>query len=90
MKVDSNVFIPNSCPDKQFIGISCNISTKPCDRENLCQNDGTCVENISIPTGYSCNCTENFRGMHCETPVGQCEKNKCLNSGSKIQYFNRI
>jgi len=42
-------------------------------------NAGTCLDRVN---GYTCSCHSGYTGDHCETGVGSCETNPCLNGGT--------
>ncbi|CAF1164618.1 unnamed protein product [Adineta steineri] len=64
------------------IGLSCNISTTPCDIMQLCENNGTCINNNSIVDGYSCSCLQGFNGSNCQIDNRPCQSNTCWNNGT--------
>ncbi|RZB38885.1 sushi, von Willebrand factor type A, EGF and pentraxin domain-containing protein 1-like [Asbolus verrucosus] len=45
---------------------------------NIC-NGGKCIVNNEFQ--YTCNCSENYIGSHCEKKVSKCDSNPCLNNG---------
>ncbi|XP_025023607.1 protocadherin Fat 2 [Python bivittatus] len=47
---------------------------------NPCLNDGLCSE--VQDGGYSCTCSTQFSGDHCEVADGLCEGNPCLHGGT--------
>ncbi|CAF4295908.1 unnamed protein product, partial [Adineta steineri] len=55
-------FVAPNCSDSNFIGLSCNISSQPCDIYKPCQNLGICTNNLTYPLGYTCFCQSGFSG----------------------------
>ena len=50
-----------------------------------CQNEGVCVFNLSIPHGYSCECSMGYSGLNCEVSIPTCELLfPCQNGGTCI------
>ncbi|XP_031556083.1 neurogenic locus notch homolog protein 1-like [Actinia tenebrosa] len=49
-------------------------STKPC------QNGATCLEGKDT---YYCSCSAGYTGRTCDTPLGPCVRNPCLNGGQR-------
>ena len=45
---------------------------------NTCQNGGTCNEGLC--NTYTCDCTDEFTGDNCETPI--CQPDSCKNGGN--------
>ena len=65
-----------------YIGDKCEIEAGPCV-SNPCQNGATCNNNISDNT-YTCSCTNEFKGNHCEiakTDPCDINNNPCQNDG---------
>ncbi|CAF1014666.1 unnamed protein product [Adineta steineri] len=80
-KPASNFVAPN-CSDSNFIGLSCNISSQPCDIYKPCQNLGICTNNLTFSLGYTCLCQPDFSGTNCETNIHPCHLDTCLHDGN--------
>ncbi|CAF4191046.1 unnamed protein product, partial [Adineta steineri] len=78
--LSSPFFIMPFCGQNK-IGLTCNISSAPCDMMQLCENNGTCINNNSIVDGYSCSCSQGFNGSNCEIDNRPCQSNTCWNNG---------
>ena len=70
-----------ACNDSDHMGVSCNISTSPCDLLSPCLNQATCTDNKTIPQGYLCHCTPEFQGSDCEIDTRPCKPDTCRNNG---------
>lgn len=46
-----------------------------------CLNGGQCIDRVN---GYSCNCTAEYTGDHCEKEYEACMNNPCENNGTCI------
>ncbi|CAF1126051.1 unnamed protein product [Adineta steineri] len=75
-------FVAPNCSDSNFIGLSCNISSQPCDIYKPCQNLGICTNNLTYPLGYTCFCQSGFSGTNCETNIQPCHLDTCLHDGN--------
>ena len=53
----------------------------------MCQNAGTCMEDIDGP-GFFCICNESFSGQFCEVPEPLCVPNPCMFEGFCTQISN--
>lgn len=49
-------------------GPECNLND-PCQEENICLNQGVCIENCGVEPHYICNCTDGFTGTNCSEVV---------------------
>ncbi|CAF0887622.1 unnamed protein product [Adineta steineri] len=78
--ISSPFFVMPFCGQNK-IGLTCNISSAPCDMMQLCENNGTCINNNSIIDGYSCSCSQGFNGSNCEIDNRPCQSNTCWNNG---------
>ncbi|CAF1145082.1 unnamed protein product [Adineta steineri] len=79
--ISSPFFVMPFCGNDN-IGLSCNISTAPCDMMQLCENNGTCINNNSIVDGYNCSCSQGFNGSNCQVDNRPCQSNTCWNNGT--------
>ncbi|CAF1021685.1 unnamed protein product [Adineta steineri] len=78
--ISSPFFVMPFCGQNK-IGLTCNISSAPCDMMQLCENNGTCINNNSIVDGYRCSCSQGFNGSNCEIDNRPCQSNTCWNNG---------
>ncbi|CAF0838067.1 unnamed protein product [Adineta steineri] len=78
--ISSPFFVMPFCGQNK-IGLTCNISSAPCDMMQLCENNGTCINNNSIADGYSCSCSQGFNGSNCEIDNRPYQSNTCWNKG---------
>ena len=74
-------FVSPSCPSQYQTGLDCNISSTLCDVTKPCQNNGSCINNNSIPRGYTCTCPRGFDGTECQIDNRPCKPNTCWNNG---------
>ncbi|XP_066304114.1 uncharacterized protein [Branchiostoma lanceolatum] len=51
----------------------------------ICENGGTCINDIST---YTCNCASGYEGDHCETDIDDCYSVVCENGGTCIDGVN--
>ncbi|CAF1001650.1 unnamed protein product [Adineta steineri] len=65
---------------EQWNGTECQTDVNECimNKTNLCLNNGTC---INYPGGYTCHCSENYLGYHCERKHICLEHTPCFNNG---------
>mgnify|MGYP001794441179 FL=1 len=47
--------------------------------ESLCQNGGTCIDQID---SYICLCVDGYEGPTCDMNTDDCSGNPCLNGGT--------
>jgi hypothetical protein len=74
-------FAPSNCPTATSIGVNCNTSSAPCDILQPCENSGSCQNANSSSAGYTCFCTKNYRGRHCEEDHRPCKPGTCWDHG---------
>ena len=77
----SSVFVPNTCPGQNKIGIHCNISSLPCNISQPCRNNGNCTNDNTTADGYVCACPRGFDGAQCQLDNRPCKPNTCWNNG---------
>ena len=77
-------FVVLSCNDSYRVGAYCNISSAPCDALHPCQNNGTCVDDKTMPTGYQCHCAPGFIGSECLEDTRPCKPTTCFNNGTYL------
>ncbi len=65
------------CPDPNYIGPDCNIPNNPCDMAKLCDNDGICHYNNTLPLKYHCQCPTGVEGDNCGDDKRICKNNTC-------------
>ncbi|CAF1313629.1 unnamed protein product [Adineta steineri] len=82
-------FVPENCINFNYIGVSCNQTSNPCDMLRPCQNSGTCYSNISTFDRYSCLCANGFSGSNCQYDYRLCKSNKCWNNGEYFLVFTK-
>ncbi|CAF1346272.1 unnamed protein product [Adineta steineri] len=82
-------FAPENCINFNYIGVSCNQTSNPCDMLRPCQNSGTCYSNISTFDRYSCLCANGFSGSNCQYDYRLCKSNKCWNNGEYFLVFTK-
>ena len=82
-----SIFIPPSCPNRNQMGIHCNISAMPCNILKPCQNNGTCIDNNTISHGYTCSCPSGFNGTNCEIDIRPCKPHTCRNNGTSTSFI---
>ena len=58
----------------------CDNNVTSCDEGDVCQNDGTCVDEAD---SYSCQCREPYSGKHCEL-YDHCWSNPCQHGGTCV------
>ncbi|GAA6099215.1 slit homolog 3 protein [Tachysurus ichikawai] len=51
----------------------------PC-RANPCQNNGTCISDVT--GSYHCTCPFGYKGRNCEIPMNACLSQPCINGGT--------
>ena len=76
----SSCAIPLTCWHLWRAGINCTYSTELCDVLEPCQNNGTCINSVDNEN-YTCNCTSDFNGTHCEHDHRICKADTCWNGG---------
>uniref|UniRef100_A0A8R1DQT0 Uncharacterized protein n=1 Tax=Caenorhabditis japonica TaxID=281687 RepID=A0A8R1DQT0_CAEJA len=64
-----------------FEGELCNMDKNECIVEDICLNNGTC---INLPGSFRCQCPRGFSGKFCESRVDMCLFHKCENGGSCV------
>ncbi|CAF1363429.1 unnamed protein product [Adineta ricciae] len=77
----SEILIISACANQYWTGIYCNISNRPCDTVNPCQNNGSCLNSNTTINEYFCQCPEGFDGSECQNDRRLCKPNICLNNG---------
>jgi len=74
----STMKTPFECPDKDYIGVHCNISNDICIIAKPCRNNGICHANKSLQLKYSCQCpSDEYSGYNCENDNRVCKDNTC-------------
>jgi len=69
---------PFECPDKDYIGVHCNITNDICIISKPCLNKGICHVNKSLRLQYSCQCpSDEYSGYNCENDNRVCKDNTC-------------
>ena len=66
------------------MGKDCNISSNPCDTLKPCQNNGTCSNETTNISGYSCLCSPGFNGTQCQNDYRPCKPTTCWNNGTEL------
>uniref|UniRef100_A0A1I7U5Q2 Delta-like protein n=1 Tax=Caenorhabditis tropicalis TaxID=1561998 RepID=A0A1I7U5Q2_9PELO len=59
-------------------GELCDTDKNECLTENMCMNNGTCV---NLPGSFRCDCARGYGGKWCDIPLDMCQDTKCENSG---------
>ncbi len=60
---------PNRCNcDEGLCGPECNLEN-PCISNEVCMNDGICIDNCNEEPDYMCNCTSEYMGKNCTLMV---------------------
>ncbi|CAF1562765.1 unnamed protein product [Adineta ricciae] len=76
-------FTPSQC-NSSYVGSFCNISVNLCNTQP-CENNGTCIKNSSLTSGYFCRCLSNFNGSNCEYDHQICRPDTCLYNSRCIE-----
>ena len=77
----SRFLMPQACPNRTKMGKYCNSSAVPCEILQPCQNNGSCVNNYTIPHGFTCWCPTNIHGILCNQDRRPCQRDTCWNGG---------
>ena len=77
----SEILIISACANQYWTGVYCNISNRPCDIINPCENNGSCLNSNTTIDEYFCECPEGFDGSECQNDRRLCKPNICLNNG---------
>lgn len=65
------IFPPNRCNcDEGLCGPECKLEN-PCISNQVCMNDGICIENCDEEPDYICNCTSEYMGKNCTLMVSE-------------------
>lgn len=56
-------------------------SSKLCDELQPCFNGGICRDNGNDIRGYSCDCSDDYKGIYCEKDHRICQWKTCSNNG---------
>lgn len=75
----SIVFIAPTCTSANMMGSNCNVSKKPCDIAQPCQNGGLCTNTNDTDIGFFCACPNGFSGRDCEIDLRPCQSYSCWN-----------
>ena len=62
-----------------FKGTHCEEISYPCEKENVCQNGGTCANKGT--DDFDCTCAAGFGGQHCQVQLPCEHKHPCENGG---------
>jgi hypothetical protein len=65
------------CPDKNYIGIGCNITNGVCEMSKPCLNGGTCYSDDTLPLEHGCHCPLGYSGDDCDYDERICKDNTC-------------
>ncbi len=86
VKTPSAEFVAPICSNSTHIGIGCNISNKPCDILQPCQNAGSCINTNDT---YICKCSLGFNRSECQFDYRPCKPFTCWNNGKyRPRLFN--
>ncbi|UJR17689.1 hypothetical protein I4U23_004587 [Adineta vaga] len=85
----SSIVVLPLCSNPNQIGLTCNISSAPCDILQPCQNNGSCINSNSTSYGYSCVCLSDFNGIQCQFDNQLCKTDTCQNNGNCTEISNR-
>ncbi|CAF0824779.1 unnamed protein product [Adineta ricciae] len=83
------LFITSTCADQQWTGVYCNVSNRPCETINPCQNSGSCFNDNTTVNAYLCQCLQGFDGPECQNDRRICKLNTCFNSGQCNETSNQ-
>ena len=64
-----------------YVTNNSNTSFTPCSLLLPCENQGTCINNITAMYGFVCNCQSDFSGINCQHDNRICRPNTCWNNG---------
>ncbi|EGT56752.1 hypothetical protein CAEBREN_31590 [Caenorhabditis brenneri] len=67
--------------DPGYEGELCDTDINECKSENICMNNGTCV---NLPGTFRCDCARGFGGKWCDVPLDMCQGIQCENGGKCI------
>ena len=67
-----------------MFGVWCTGSLNPCDFLQPCLNNGTCIKNSSIGSGYTCQCPQGIEGIDCELDRRVCQPTTCSRHGKLL------
>ena len=58
---------------------SCNLDKDEC-LDKPCKNGGRCEQDLQVPGNYTCHCSDEFIGDHCdEVKIKTCDNFPCKN-----------
>ena len=58
---------------------SCDLDKDEC-KEEPCKNGGSCEQDLKVPGKYTCHCSDEFIGEHCdEVKIKTCDNDPCKN-----------
>ena len=87
------LYSPGATPPLQFVAPNCDTSAtiastcaklkSPCEMFKPCLNNGTCCDNDTSPTGYSCSCLRYYNGTNCQSDHQPCKLDTCWNNGRR-------
>ena len=70
-----------------MVNSACNFTRAHCTILEPCQNNGTCINNLTNPLGYTCQCPNHFSGAQCQVDDRICLSNPCQNNGQSNLFF---
>lgn len=80
-QITATYFVPPTCVNRTPSGILCDKLKSLCKISDPCQNNGICIDNKTIPIGYSCLCPPYFNGSECQNDYQLCKSDTCWNDG---------
>ena len=73
-----------------YFHFSCDVDKDEC-LDKPCKNGGRCEQNLEIPGDYTCYCSDEFIGKHCEeVKIKTCDNLPCENGATCTNYLGML
>ena len=80
-------FVPARCLNSTQIGSFCNITISVCKIITPCENQGVCIDNNTVVSGFICQCLSGYSGKRCQVYSRICQSNTCWNNGNQYDFL---